>query len=479
MIARTVAAPFLLAALTASAIAQIPLAIPYARTLDLLVVDGTYDGVWRLTDSNLDGDYNDAGEVNPFYTDTIGAFSWSTPTAITSAPDGTVYVSEVSADAIYALRDGNGDGDANDPGEHRIFFDGTNLSGFPIPQAYGLTADAIGRVFVAANNASSPAGPDRILLLQDLTNDGDAQDLGEAIDYYNAPGTTGALAASIPTHVIVGGDTFVYFTEAGTTYTKGVWRLVDLNFNGHCNDPGEATLFWTPPFATSPQYWSLGLDSTWAFLVTDHASGNEKVWRGVDANSNGIIEPGEQTLFYQTAGSSWWDLTTRADGTVLLVDSDAPDKITALRDGNNDGDALDANESYQAYQAGLAATTIAVRGATMQRGPSLVLVPAAVPVGTLTNVTTVASKPFDLCATVISLGLGAPFPLAPWGVVEIDVTAFVSIGGGLADANGYLSIPLTVPSNPALIGYTYAFQGVSGDFFRLSLTNAAVMTVTP
>ena len=228
--------------------AQVPLAIPYARTQDLLVVDSTYDGIWRFADFNQDGDFDDAGEITSFYSDLVGAFAWSTPTAIVSAPDGTVYVTEVSNDAIYALHDNNGDGDANDPGECRVFFDGTNASGFAIPQAYGITVDAIGRVFLAVNNASSPAGPDRILLLHDLNGDGDCQDANEAISYYDLPGTTGVVAASIPTKVVVGPDGSVYYTEVGTTFTKGVWKLTDGNSNGNCNDPGEATLFWTPPF---------------------------------------------------------------------------------------------------------------------------------------------------------------------------------------------------------------------------------------
>jgi hypothetical protein len=460
------------------ATAQVPPALPYSRTQDLLVVDTTYDGIWRFTDFNQVGDYADPGEITSFYSDVLGAYAWSTPTAIVSAPDGTVYVTEISNDAIYALRDLNGDGDANDPGEHTVFFDGTNLSGFPIPQAYGITADALGRLFLAVNNASTPAGPDRILKLEDLNGDGDAQDLNEAIDYYNLPGTTGALANSIPTKVVVGPDGSVYYTEAGTVFTKGVWKLTDGNSNGNCNDPGEATLFWTPPFSTSPQYWALGVDAAGFFYVTDHASGNEKVWRGSDANANGTIEPGEQTLFYQTGGSSWWDLAVRDDGTVLLVDSDTPDKITALRDLDADGDALDLGESAQAYQSGSASVAVAVRGACLQRAPRLEVSPATVPIGNATTVVTRVAKPLDLCVSVIALGLGPQFPLAPWGTVEIDVSVFVSIGAGFADTAGYFSVPFSVPNDPAVIG-TYAFQSLAGDLYRLFLSNAAVMTVTP
>lgn len=463
--------------LLALATAQVPPALPWPRTLDLLVVDSTFDGIWRLADQNQDGDYEDAGEITVYYSDAVGAYVWSSPWAIATAVDGTVYASDVGTDAIYALRDGNGDGDANDPGEHRIFFDGTNAAGLPIPQAYGLTVDAIGRVFVAVNNASSPAGPDRILKLEDLNADGDALDANEATDYYSLPGTTGALALSIPTKVVVGPDGNVYYTEAGTGFTKGVWRLVDSNQNGHCNDAGEASLFWTPPFTASPNYWALAVDASGHFLVADH-SNNEQVWRAQDANQNGTIEPAEQTLFHQSTGSFWYDVVVRDDGSVLLSDSDTTDKVTALRDLNADGDALDLGETTLAYFATTASQAIATRGAAMLRAPLLELSPPIVPIGQTTQIVARASKPGDLTVTVMSIGLGPNFPLAPWGQVEIDVTVFVSVGVGFADPSGLFTLPFAVPNNPAVIG-TYAFQSLSGDLFRLFLSNAAVMTVTP
>src|SRR5688572_30722632 len=92
MIPRTFAAPLLLAVagtLTAPVRAQFPPALPYARTLDVLVVDTNADGVWHLADFNQDGDFNDAGEISSYYSDTLGAYAWTSPTAIVVAPDGT------------------------------------------------------------------------------------------------------------------------------------------------------------------------------------------------------------------------------------------------------------------------------------------------------------------------------------------------------------------------------------------------------
>lgn len=461
-------------------LAQVPMAIPYSRTQDLLVVDSDYDGVWRLADFNQDGDYNDPGEISSFYSDLIGAFAWTTPVSVCSAPDGTVYVGDSATDTIYALRDNNGDGDANDPGEHRVFFDMSNVGAITMQTPSGITVDLLGRLFIAVTNTASPAGPDRILELQDLNFDGDANDAGEATDYYTVPNSTATVGASLPTKVVVAPNGNLYYTEIGTTgaYTKGVWQLADNNFDGDANDLGEATLFWTPPFASSPFYWGLAVDALGNFYVTDH-SANEQVWRGRDANQNGTIEPSEQTLFYQTAGSTWWDVVLRDDGTVLLCEDQTPDRVTALRDLNNDGDALDANESYQAYDSTTAGVVlVAPRGACMMRAPQLEVSPAVVPIGQTTMLITHASKPGDLTLVVIATGLGPAIPLPPWGTVEVAINFFQSVSLGFADSSGFYNVPLALPNNPAVIG-SYAFQSLAGDMFRLFLSNGAPMVVTP
>lgn len=461
------------------AAAQVPQAIPFARTLDLLVVDSDYDGVWRLADFNQDGDYNDPGEISSFYSDVIGSIALNTPTCIACAPDGTTYVGDSNADIVLALRDQNHDGDCNDPGEHRVFFDSANnASGITMASVMGLTVDALGRVFAAVANAGT-TGTDQILLLHDVDQDGDANDLLEASTYCTIPGSAGSLGNSIPTKVVVAPDGAVYYTEVGSTgaVQKGVWRLHDLDNSGDCNAPNERTLFWAPPFVASPFYWGLAVDAGGRFYVTDD-SGNEQVWTAFDTDGNGVIDAGEFTLFHQSTGSTWRDVLIRDDGAVLLCDQFTPDRVTALRDLNGDNDALDANEVGEAYHSLQAAGLLSPRGAALLRAPRLDLIPATVPIGTGTSVLCTTANAGDLALIVIAFGLAPPVPLAPWGMVEIDPTFFVSIGAGLADANNQFVVPFAVPSNPAVVG-TYAFQSLSGDLFRMFLGNAVVMTVTP
>jgi hypothetical protein len=469
---------FTAAVVSGLASAQVPPAIPYTRSLDLYVVDPNFDGVWRFQDLNQDGDWHDPGEVVVFYDDATGSIMLTNPATVVSSPDGTVYLADTTLDIVVALRDDNGNGHANDPGEHRVFFSQANQSGINLGSVQGITVDAIGRLFLAVANTSS-SGPDMILQLIDLNADGDAEDAGEAIVYCLIPGAAASTGASIPTKVAVGPDLAVYYTEVGSTgaIQKGVWRLFDGNGNGHCNDPGERTLYWTPPFVASPFYYGLAFDRFGAIYVTDHSS-NEQVWRAFDANQNGVIDVGEETLFYQTTASTWWDVVVRDDGAILLCEDQTPDRVTVLRDVNLDGDALDPGEAYEGYDSSTHPIAVRPRGACINRAPLLFASPATVPIGQTTTLTASASKPGELCAIALSVGIVAAVPLPPWGMLEVDPSAFVFLGFGLADTQTQFSVPLAIPPSPMAIG-SYGLQAWCGDQVRFFLSNGVPLLVTP
>jgi hypothetical protein len=447
--------------------------------MDLLVVDATYDGVWRCIDSNQDGDLLDAGEVVSFYSDQIGSIALTNPSSISTSRNGTVYIGDSSLDVIVALQDLNGDGNANGAGEHRVFFDASNASGMVMASLGGLYVDALGRVFGAVAN-SGTSGTDFILILEDLNSDGDANDAGEARDYHTVPGAS-ATGDSIPTEVLAAADLNLYYAEIGATgvVAKGIYKLSDNNFDGDCNDTGERSLFW--PTSTlgpnAPFHFGMAVDANDRFYITDH-SANEQVWSAFDSNGNGTIEPLETTLFYQTSASTWWDIVIREDGTVILCEDQTPDRITQLRDLNNDGDAMDAGEAIEIYTDTLASNpSLRPRGAALMRAPLLTINPGAVPFGQTTNFLAETSKPVELAAVFLSLGLAGPVSLPPYGSVEIDASALLPLGFGVSDGTGFFSQPFTVPNTAAAIG-TYAAQALCGDGYRLFLSNAALLTVT-
>jgi hypothetical protein len=194
------------------------------------------EAVWKLEDINGDGDYNDAGEALKFYDDTLaGAIDLSNNSGVKVASDGSLFVCDSTIDIVLRIRDLNSDGDGNDAGEANVWFNGApggNASGVVMASSNNLCVDAAGLVWVATAGASG-GGNDAILRLQDLNNDGDANDLGEASEYYNInPGAS--TGAWIPTAVAVGPDGKVYYTENGNdaALVKGVYRLNDINNNG-------------------------------------------------------------------------------------------------------------------------------------------------------------------------------------------------------------------------------------------------------
>lgn len=465
-------------ALTTPAFAQIPQLVPFDRTLDLMVVDSSFDGIWRLADLNQDGDYLDGGEITTFYSDTIGSIALTNPNCIAVSPLGTTYIGDSTADVIVALVDLDADGSANGAGEHTVFFDSaTNASGIVMPSIQGLTVAASSEVFAAVSNTSS-SGVDMIVRLFDSNADGDANDLGEATIYCQIPNASTGVGDSIPTMVVAGPDTRLYYTDVGATgaVTKGVWRLDDLNFDGDCNDPGEVNLFWTPPAPGNAFYWSLAVDRDGYFYVTDH--GNETIWRGRDGNGDNVIDTTEEQLFYQTASSTWWDIVLRDDGVVLVCEDQSPDRITALVDLNNDGDALDPGESSNVYADGLTAFDLRPRGAAFLRAPELAVVPNTVMIGNASTVFVTAGKPGDLVILGASFGLQPPSPLAPFGEAELNPALVVSFGLSFANPSAQTSTPISIPNNPSVVG-NYGFQALAGDLFRPFLSNGGLLTVTP
>lgn len=82
-----------------------------------------------------------------------------------------------SSPYVYALRDLNGDGDAQDPGEARLFIDGT-LTSSPIV-AIDDIAWYNGALYVSHETASSGSNPGEFFEFFDANGDLDAMDAGE------------------------------------------------------------------------------------------------------------------------------------------------------------------------------------------------------------------------------------------------------------------------------------------------------------
>ena len=468
-----------LALVAASVQAQRPMLVPFEQSLDLLVVDTGIDGVWRLSDLDQRGGYMTNGEIIQFYDGTTGPVSLSNPTCVAVGRFGQVFVGDSTTDVIAILEDLDGNGDALGSGEARAWFDSSNQSGIVMASVMGLTVDAFGDVFAAVANAGS-SGTDMILRLSDLNQDGDANDAGEAQVYCQIPNAAGSVGNSIPTKIVIAPNGWLYYAEVGSTgaVQKGVWQLADRNGDGDCDDPGELTHFWTPPSTASAGgfYWGLAVDRAGVFYLTDH--NHEQVWRAQDLDQNGTITPNEETLFYQTTNSTWWDVMIHSDGTVLLCEDFTPDRIVALVDRNGDGDALDAGEASDWYDSTQSSIGVRPRGGALKQAPSLAIHPQVVPHGQPINLLVTTPRRTTTVGIVLSNGLAAqPLSLPPIGRLQIDMSIMIPVIAGTSDAQGLFTLPLALPNDPGLIG-SYAFQAIADvGSYRPYLTNAVTLTI--
>ncbi|MDF1798438.1 MAG: hypothetical protein P1V81_04630 [Planctomycetota bacterium] len=463
-----------------SALAQFhaPL-VPFEHTGDLFVTDSTTDSIVRCVDLDLNGDFNGPGETTVFYSDTIGTQSLGNNNSLAFDYAGNLYVSDTSEDAIFRLADANGNGDCHDPGELTVFFDGdpgVNLSGLEMVSPNRVTVDLLGNVWVAEANNS--AGIDSILKLSDLNADGDANDVGEAVRYYQ-PITAGSTGDSIPNAVVVGQDARLYYVEGGSTgfVPKAVYRLDDADGSGLIDPLTEVTTFFTPPAqANTPFFWCLAQDSAGYFYTAD--SGNELIWRFRDDNSDGVIDPmTEASIWWQTTSSLIWDLAPATGGGLYVCESQTPDRILFLFDTNGDGSVDPLTETTEVYSDLLGSVDIKnPRGMALERRPTLE-VTATVAVGGTVNANTYASVG-DLIFTWWSGAQTAPLALAPFGFLELAAGPGSGLlYTGIVMPPGAHSAALTLPSDPTLSGLTLYTQGFVGKPDRFQLTNLQATTV--
>ena len=303
------------------------------------VNDSNNDKVIRLRDLDGNGTYGGAGESSVFYDDTLGFYALTNNIGIVSLRDGTVFINDSSNDYVLRLKDLNGDGNCHSAGEATIYFESfTNAAGFGMLSAAGMF-EQNGVLWVAVAQ-SGTTGKDYILRLEDLNNDGDAQDVNEALEYYviSNPSVGGAANDSIPQDVRVGRDGFVYYLEQSSNgaWAKGIYRLVDTDNNGIITT-GESIPFFTPPaLASAAFHWGMDQDDSGAWYMADTT--NDVIWRARDTNGNGLVEFGEYQLWWQSpAASLIWNVRCGPDGALYVGETQNNERLFRMVDSNGDG----------------------------------------------------------------------------------------------------------------------------------------------
>ncbi|CAN0603398.1 unnamed protein product, partial [Ectocarpus sp. 12 AP-2014] len=136
----------------------------------VLVADQGLDGLYRSQDLNGDGDANDTGETSIFFNGD-NASGLENPSSniftILQSRSGELYVGDGTSDSVYRLSDNNRDGDAQDSGEAQVWFSEDNAAGLTLPTPNGIGEDSENNVYIVnAGTSSSPS--DGIYRTRDL-----------------------------------------------------------------------------------------------------------------------------------------------------------------------------------------------------------------------------------------------------------------------------------------------------------------------
>jgi hypothetical protein len=337
-----------------SAIAQpVPL---NSRQCALLAVDLGTDTIYLVRDIDGDGRAEGPLENTVFFGagDASGLGPLNSMFAILQTADGTVYVTDGDTDAVYALRDLNGDLDAMDAGEATAYF-GSTLVLPPVVLAtpQGLAADASGRIYVTSAQAAGQ--PSLIWRTADANNDGDARDPGEYTLYLD---TTAEFA---PNSSILFGACAVgnvlYFVDQRASLSDTIFQV----------DPGIDDIVqsaeikaWADDSAAvgAPVSFTVLTDGTSIYShETSNAAGIQRLVRYNDADTSGIInDPTEVISIWDetfipavegvTLGNSF-DAALGRPGVAAIIGNgtDVQDNIFLLKDFNNDGDFFDPGET--------------------------------------------------------------------------------------------------------------------------------------
>jgi hypothetical protein len=260
------------------------------RTAGILASDSTLGVVYLVRDLNADNDANDPGEVSTFLDATnaagLGAITGSA-VALFQTCDGTVYVCDTATDSVYAARDVNGDGDANDAGEVRPWFTAANASGLTLPSPNGACQGADGAIYIT-NAGTSSLPQDALYRTVDLNKDGDANDAGEGTIFVDET-LIGVLSATPFECAMVGSK--VHFIDIRGSNPDVILVANDADGNGSVS-AAELGTFFTAGGALVPAAtgFTCQSDGVSVYSHASTASVVQTVWRLTDLDASGTID---------------------------------------------------------------------------------------------------------------------------------------------------------------------------------------------
>jgi hypothetical protein len=331
-----------------------------ASAVDIVFVhDQIADEILRLVDRNGDGDATDPGEATVFLDDSLppALGNDNAQGLVALGPGDLLATDNFEPDNITRSQDFNNDGDALDPGETFVYFDGQLPGGFTLTNPAELRLIGSARYLLLDNNTLDEANPEAVYLLEEINDD-----------------------------LIISGDevsVFAIFSPAGDSLTTtfdivlgndGSLYTIDIT------DPNQIeSVDILDPGAETKREWfdSVDLLGLAGYVLTgtinelEHIPATDEVIFGAsglggasailaarDADNSGRIDRADELRVLwdenQSADNpdpgSPRDLWRGADGSVHFTDG-LRDRVWKLIDRNNDGDFNDAGETTVFFDA--------------------------------------------------------------------------------------------------------------------------------
>jgi len=296
-------------------------------------------------------------EIKPITDDGLPASTESPVVSVTPSYQwlGQILFADQTDEVIYRLNDLNGDGDTADAGEQTVFFGPDNASGLvdPTGNIFNLHQASDGTVYAGDGDS------DAVYRLRDLNDDGDANDAGEANVWFSEAENAGGLTLPTPNGIAEGGDGAIYIVNAGVASrpADAIYRTEDLNNDGDANDAGEATVWLDlQTINASSSAFDLSFIGDVAYLTDTVGGDPDVVWRIEDTNDDGVIDAGEATVFISDTESygAPIDIAHAAQGDSILTytwigsESDPP-RIYRLTDLDGSGTIDDPSEAEEIW----------------------------------------------------------------------------------------------------------------------------------
>jgi hypothetical protein len=348
------AAPLLLVALFCPAATS-------AQPVEPLVIyafDQTLDAILRIEDINGDGDTLDEGEVIRFFDDTVPITGTENSQGLLALGLDTLLATDnLGTDNVVYLRDLNGDGDAFDADENRVWFDGALPNGFDLTNPVNLSWGPGPAIYMIDNNTLDTANPESVYRMSDDNADGDVNDPGEVSEYFRLSPTG-----------IIGTTTFdIEFDASGAGYVLDITDPNQIESIDRIEPGGDAISEWidSVDLLNLAGLVFAGMNELSYLPDTDEiVAGAASLSSATylialkDDNGNGRIDlAGEIRVLWSEPGhadgiSTGYarDILVTPGNSIVWPDA-LNDRIMRLVDLNGDGDYNDLGETIIVYDA--------------------------------------------------------------------------------------------------------------------------------